>query len=199
MRRLLVIAILGLAVAAVVAWRSTRDSGDPSIAAPPVSAVTLVGDSLNVGVEPYLRALLPGWSLSMDDVVGRPTAIGVERVRAAGASLAPYVVISLGTNDQSTAVDQFRDFVSSVLGVAGPHRCVVWPSIYKRYERYDGFNDVLARMQSVNLQVVDWAGMLVETPSLLAPDGVHGSPDGYRARAEAIVEAMARCHASGVT
>ena len=42
-------------------------------------AVTLVGDSLNVGIEPYLREELDGWTVDAHDRVGRSTAGGCRR------------------------------------------------------------------------------------------------------------------------
>src|SRR5579859_6750240 len=37
-------------------------------------AVFALGDSLTVGIEPYLPALLPGWRVRFDAQVGRTTA-----------------------------------------------------------------------------------------------------------------------------
>lgn len=159
-----------------------------------------MGDSLNLGIEPALRETLPRWAFHADDVVGRATAAGVERLRAAGTSLAPYVVVSLGTNDPSSGVAAFRSDVSEALQFAGPRRCVVWATIRRDGTAYEEFNRVLraAAARNRNVRLVEWAEMIDKHPEWLASDGIHGSPDGYAARAEAVVGAMRSCHEAGV-
>jgi len=157
-------------------------------------AVSLVGDSLNVGVEPYLEQELAGWTIDTDDVVGRSTETGVEHLREKGASLGRYVVISLGTNDPSGAVDAFRTDIEQVLGLARG-RCVVWATIHRDGDAYAPFNGALETEAAANrnLRLVDWTSMLAAHPEWLAADGIHATPDGYRARAAAIVSAMRGC------
>jgi lysophospholipase L1-like esterase len=164
------------------------------------SKVLLVGDSLNVGIEQNLRDRLPRWQVSADDEIGRPTATGVERLRAAGASLAPYLVLSLGTNDSASEVDAFRGDVAEALRIAGPNRCVVWATIHRDGNADDSFNGVLraAATRNRNVRLVEWAEMIDKHPEWLALDGIHGNPDGYAARAEAVVAAMRSCHEAGI-
>ena len=158
----------------------------------------MVGDSLNLGTEPSLRDALPRWTFRTDDVVGRSTATGLERLRT--TALAPYVVISLGTNDPSSEVDAFRAAVAEALQIAGPRRCVVWATIHRDGNAYDPFNDVLdaATRGNRNLRLIEWAQMVDKHPDWLAFDGVHGSSDGYAARAEAVIAAMRSCHGDGL-
>lgn len=201
-RRLLLTIALGTAAAvgfslALVAHRRA----DARHALPlPRSAVSLVGDSLNLGVEAPLQQALPGWDFHADDVVGRSTATGIERLRSAGASLAPYVVVSLGTNDPASSVAAFRRDVREALRIAGPRRCVIWSTIHRDGNAYDAFNQALAAVDGRrwNLRLVDWERMIAAHPEWLAADGVHGSPDGYSARAASIVDAMRLCHDFGV-
>ena len=157
----------------------------------------MVGDSLNLGTEPLLRDALPRWTFRTDDVVGRSTATGLERLRA--ATLAPYVVISLGTNDPVSEVEAFRAAVADALQIAGPNRCVIWATIHRDGNAYDPFNDVLraATDRNRNLRLIEWAQMIDKHPDWLAYDGIHGNPDGYAARAEAVLGAMRSCHAAG--
>jgi hypothetical protein len=193
MRRLTILLLAVIVVAAaglaLAAWHDTKS------AALPPGTLTLVGDSLNVGVEPFLRAQLPGWTIHADDEVGRPTAAGVDHLRVAGTTVAPYVVVSLGTNDPSDAVAAFRASVGEVLALAGPDRCVVWPTIHRDGNAYDGFAAVLrdAADRNRNLRLVDWAALVDAHPDWLAADGIHGSPLGYRERARAIVEQLRLC------
>ena len=98
---------LVLAVAITAAIVVARQVDDES-SATTTGAVTLVGDSLNVGIEPYLAKELPGWRVDAHDTVGRATAEGVDELRARRRSLAPVVVVSLGTNDAEGSEDEFR-------------------------------------------------------------------------------------------
>ena len=200
-RRFLLILALGLGVALVAAAVVARDRHRSHQATPlPPSAVSVIGDSLNLGIEPALREALPGWAFHADDVVGRPTATGLEHLRAAGSSLAPYVVISLGTNDPSSAVDAFRSDVAEALRLTGANRCVVWATIHRDGNAYAPFNEVLraAAERNRNVRLVEWAAMIDKHPDWLGFDGIHGNPDGYVARAEAVVAAMRSCHEAGV-
>jgi hypothetical protein len=195
-RRNLFIGLLALVAAGVAAESVAHPLG---IARRPEThlvrgTVSLVGDSLNVGVEPYLEEELAGWRIETDDVVGRSTETGVEHVRALGAALGRYLVVSLGTNDSRDGVDAFRAAVARVLEVAGG-RCVVWATIHRDGDAYAPFNDVLraAAAADHNLRLVEWTSMLDAHPDWLTADGVHATSDGYRARAAAIVTAMRGC------
>jgi len=190
--RIVVIGLVLVASAAVaLGWQHRANA--PATPAP--SRVSLVGDSLNVGVEQYLRNELPGWQIDADDEVGRSTAVGLERLHAAGTGLAPYVVVSLGTNDPSQGVDAFRADVAEALRLAGGSRCVVWVAIRRDGDAYEAFNAVLRGIAGAarNLRVVDWPALVEEHPEYVASDGVHATPDGYRVRARAIADALRGC------
>jgi hypothetical protein len=154
--------------------------------------VVLVGDSLNVGTAPYLRDELPGWAVRNDSVVGRQTDEGL----AALANLpgAEPVVGSLGTNDAHDAA-AFADDVRRALRVAGPGRCLVWATIWRDGEPDDAFNDVLRDVATAdrNLRLLEWAAMVAHDRTLLAPDGLHGSPEGYAARAAEAARLVRDC------
>ena len=62
------------------------------------------GDSLAVGMQPYLNQFLPGWTISVDARIGRPLAEGMSRL-AAGAAQSKQTVyaFSLFTNDDANA------------------------------------------------------------------------------------------------
>jgi lysophospholipase L1-like esterase len=195
---LLLILAVGVVVAVALVIRDRRHAQQAT--ALPRSAVSMVGDSLNLGTEAPLREALRQWRFRTDDVVGRDTATGIERLRAEEPSLAPYVVISLGTNDPSSSVDSFRADVAAVLSIAGPRRCVIWATIHRDGHAYDAFNDVLraAAARNRNVRVVEWSAMIDKQPKWLAFDGIHGNPDGYAARAAAVVAAMRSCNAAGI-
>ena len=191
--RIVVIGLLAVVVAGVVVSQITRRGSSKPALAP--GEVSLVGDSLNVGVEPYLEEDLRGWQINADDELGRSTAIGIERLKAKGATLAPYVVVSLGTNDPVGAVDAFRSSVADALRVAGSDRCIVWATIHRDGDAYEPFNEVLraAASRNRNLRLVEWTSMVRDHPDWLVGDGIHGSAAGYRARAHAVVDALQAC------
>lgn len=193
--RIVVIGLLAIAVAVVaILYFERRSTSKPALQP---GEITLVGDSLNLGVEPYLRNELRRWLIDADDELGRSTAIGVEHLKAKRASLAPYVVVSLGTNDPVEVVDSFRADVAEVLHLAGSNRCVVWVTIHRNGDAYEPFNEALraAASRNRNLRLVEWTSMIRAHPDFLMADGIHGSPAGYRARARAIVDALRTCPA----
>lgn len=196
MRRSLVpslVVVLAIAVG-VAAFAVTRDDGG---AAHGTGSVTLVGDSLNVGIEPYLAKELPGWRIDAHDRVGRATPEGIDELRRLSAGLGRAVVVSLGTNDPDGSEAEFRRLVSEAIAIAGPDRCLVWATIVRDGARRTGFDDVLERARSEhgNLRLVDWAGMVEQDRSLLAGDAVHGTPEGYARRAEETARAIRSCPA----
>jgi hypothetical protein len=188
----LVTLIVVVVVAAAAAFVLLRDDDAPTSR---TGSLTMVGDSLNVGVEPYLEEQLPGWRIDMDDVVGRGSDDGIEALAGLGSELGAVVVVSLGTNDPQEDAEGFRADVRDLLSRAGPGRCVVWATVW-RDGANEAFNDVLAdeAHENPNLRLVEWHEMVAEHPEWLIGDGVHGSPEGYAARAEATAGVARECH-----
>jgi hypothetical protein len=184
----LVIATAIVTATVLVASRDDEQTTD-------LGAATLVGDSMNVGTDPYLREALSGWRIDAHDRVGRTTAEGVEQLRALGGAVAPVVVVSLGTNDADGSEDEFRALVGDVLRLAGPGRCVVWATIVRGGAPRAGFNDVLEEAAAAHrqLRLLDWAMLVEHDESLLAGDLVHGTPDGYVRRAEETARIARTC------
>jgi hypothetical protein len=183
---------VAIAVAALAVLRDDSGSQVPG-------AVTLVGDSLNVGVEPYLGEELPGWRIDAHDRVGRATSEGIDELRALGPRLAPVVVVSLGTNDPDGSESAFREGVAEALELVGADRCLVWATIVRDGSPRTGFNDVLsqARASHPNVRLVDWAAIVADESALLADDLVHGTPDGYARRAEETARMIRACPRAG--
>jgi lysophospholipase L1-like esterase len=184
--------VLVVAIAAAIVL--ARHNDDESTATD-TGSVTLVGDSLNVGVEPYLAQELAGWRVDAHDRVGRATNEGSDELRARRASLAPVVVVSLGTNDAEGTEDEFRALVDDAIRIVGPSRCLVWVTIVRDGEERSGFDEVLrdAAAAHSNVRLVEWASLVEEDPSLLAGDRVHGTPEGYARRAEETARAIRAC------
>lgn len=157
-------------------------------------SVLVVGDSLAVGVEPHLAGALPGWDIETLARTGKHTSEGVAEIISRG-ELPGTLVVSLGTNDDPSDTAGFASRVGAVLDAAGPSTCVVWVNIVRppyAGVSYAGYNKVLARAyaSSPNLVLVDWAGLASADPGLLAPDGVHATPEGYARRAQAVAQAV---------
>jgi hypothetical protein len=187
--------LLAVALAAGV-YALVRDDGEGDRTS---GTVTLVGDSLNVGIEPYLADELAGWKLDRHDLVGRATPEGVDVLASLRRGLAPVVVVSLGTNDPDGSEDAFRALVRRAIDLVGPGRCLVWATVVREGEPRSGFNDVLAdaAAEHRNVRLVDWAAMVAEAPTLLAADAVHGTPDGYAQRANETARRVRACAVSG--
>lgn len=185
--RTLLLVLVAVAAAVVAGCGESAPSRTGSVA--------LVGDSLNLGLEPYLRHDLRGWPMIADDVVGRQTREGIGALAAAGARLAPTVVISLGTNDPPDDAAGFARHVGEVVRLAGPGRCIVWSTIWRDGAPLEPFNRILREQAQANrrFQVVEWASMVQEHPDWLAPDGLHGSETGYLKRASAVAAAVRSC------
>jgi GDSL-like Lipase/Acylhydrolase family len=183
---------LALILAVAIAAAAFFVSRDERTAA---GSVTLVGDSLNVGTEPYLREELAGWTIDAHDRVGRSTAEGIAELRSLGGTAAPIVVVSLGTNDAHGSENEFRQLVAQAVELVGPERCLVWATIVRDGTARDGFNEVLAdaAAEHVNVRLVDWAAIVADDPSALGPDAVHGTPDGYALRASGTSRAIRAC------
>jgi hypothetical protein len=193
----LFLSFLLLAVAAaVVVVLATGEEEDA--AAGDTGRLTLVGDSLNVGTDPWLREELPRWDIDAHDHVGRTTAEGIEVLRERGAALAPVVVVSLGTNDLDGTEADFREHVEEAVEIVGPDRCLVWATVARGGER-SGFNEVLRDAASAhgNIRLVEWAALVVENPELLEFDLVHGTPDGYARRAAETARTVRTCPDKG--
>ena len=189
---LLLVLTVAIAVAAFAVLRERGGAGEGT------GPVTLVGDSLNVGIEPYLADALPGRRIDAHDRVGRATPEGIEELRRLRATLAPVVVVSLGTNDADGSEAEFRRLVAEAIGIAGPRRCIVWATILRDGEPRDGFNRVLEEASSRSgVRLVDWARMAVDDGSLLAADRVHGTPEGYARRAEETARVVRSCPGHG--
>jgi lysophospholipase L1-like esterase len=154
-----------------------------------------LGDSLSVGAAPHLQTRLSNYRITRVHDVGLHAYDAASIVAARRGSLPPVLVVSAGTNDDPRIVSTFWRSVARIVALAGPERCVVWPTIVRPPAvgaSYAGLNHALRRVAArhANLVLVDWVGMVRRHPRWLSPDGVHVSPAGYRARGAAIARAV---------
>jgi len=158
--------------------------------APPSGPVYVLGDSLTVGMAPYLPALLPGRSVEIDGKTGRTATEGLDILATRKAPLPPTVVMALGTNDIESP-EEFTAVVNETMALLGPRR-VIWVNIAS--PRSQPFNVDLdaARTRYPNLEIIDWASVMAAHPEDLVADQIHNTDAGYRLRAEVIASALQR-------
>jgi hypothetical protein len=175
----------------------SRDDGPPPPRTLPRN-VLVVGDSLAVGMQEALQEALPGWRLRFEARIGRPLAEGM-RILAKEPDAPAILAISLFTNDSPTATGALEAAVRATAG--RPGGCAVWATIVRPPENgvsYAAANALLERLAgdpqlATGLHLADWSSAVAQEPALLAPDGVHGTPTGYRARAELYADAIRAC------
>jgi hypothetical protein len=166
-----------------------------SFLAPSAAAsVLVVGDSLEVGSAPHLRAALAGTAVEIDAERGRTSSAAV---RVLADRLRPeheVVVFPLGTNDLSA--DAFAASLAAAGQLAGG-RCLVVATIARRRPPAAELNRVVASFAARGeVQVADWRAAS-PAPGVLGRDGTHATGAGYALRASLLAEAVRGCQAGG--
>ncbi len=187
--------VAGLGVALVACLVTATSASGPTVALADPAQVLIVGDSLAVGMRPFLDEMIPDRQVTFDVRAGWTTPQGMEALRLDLTQYAPQtVVISLGTNDGSDA-HLFGDRIRRTLRGLPPYACVVWPAIIrpKRKGAYEGLNKELrkAALRDRRLTVINWDRMVTKGTVALR-DGIHPTPDGYRFRAHVTAAAVLR-------
>ena len=154
----------------------------------------VVGDSLDVGSAPHLRAALGGTAVEIDAEKGRTSTQGVavlaDRIRPEHE----VVVFPLGTNDLSA--DAFATSLASVAQLAGG-RCTVVATVVRRQPSASELNRVVASFAATGeVQVADWRAAAA-APGVLGRDGTHATGAGYALRASLLAEAVRGCLVGG--
>jgi lysophospholipase L1-like esterase len=162
--------------------------------------VFVVGDSLTVGTDPYLRAALHrrGWTLAAVNArVGRPVSEGFAVLRAHRATLPPVVLIALGTNNLGSSPQDVKTWLRTARSIVGT-RPVVWVNLClndAQQPRLRGFrtiNSALAKFAPrFGITVADWCGYAGRHGVTNGPDGIHYGPAAYRVRARFYAIALA--------
>ena len=164
-----------------------------ALAAPP--PVLVVGDSLAVGLEPYLGPLVAPRQVVWDARGGRTTPQGLVRLRAELRSVAPAaVLISLGTNDGPRPA-RFRSRIRRALRAIPAGTCVVWADLHRprwkgAYRRLNAVLEQEAR-RDPRLIVVRWS-RAVERRRVHLRDGIHPDAAGFDYRSELYARALER-------
>jgi hypothetical protein len=146
----------------------------------------IVGDSLAVGMSPYLKARLPG-RVDVDARVGRPLREGMWRLDSLGR--VRVLVVSLFTNDDPHNTADLRRAIANAKGHAD---CVVWGTVSRPPvggKSYEAANRIIRR----NTHEVRWARYVQRHPGVLGTDRVHPGPSGYRQLAKLYRAAVRTC------
>lgn len=171
------------------------------MAAPPEPSVGLLGDSIVSGASADLfTALSPDHpDLRISAVPGATIADMLPEAERMATDPPDIVVVDLGTNDawQGRPASQSAAELTAMTGLF-PEACLVLVTVTE-VATEPGYD--LAAAASLNAAirsragatVVDWAVTVAGDPSLLGPDGIHPTPAGNAALAEAVRAAVATC------
>jgi hypothetical protein len=156
-------------------------------------SVLVVGDSLAVGMRPFLIPLLGDRAVAWNARTGRTTPQGMQELRAMLPTVTPAtVVISLGTNDGPDPA-RFANRIRRILRMLPPQACVVWPSIIRppRKGPYVGLDGVLRRQarRDPRFHVPSWDYAVLRGEVLL-PDDVHPNQFGFLFRSRMVVRTI---------
>jgi len=161
--------------------------------------VLVVGDSLEVGTEPYLRRELGGIDLTVDARTSRPSDDGIAVLQGALRPQHDVVVFDLGTNDDPSDPGGLTANLETAAQIAGD-RCLVVATISRpplNGVTDDGLNAAVERFAAASgARVADWRSAASEA-GVLADDGVHATPAGYALRAGLVADAIRSCSAPG--
>jgi hypothetical protein len=156
--------------------------------------VLVVGDSLEVGSAPHLRAALGGTRVEIDAERGRTSSQGVGVLADLLRPDHEVIVFPLGTNDLSA--DAFAASLYAAAQLAGG-RCMVVATIARRRPPASELNRVVARFAATGeVQVADWRAAS-SAPGVLGRDGTHATGAGYALRASLLAEAVRGCLVGG--
>ncbi len=194
-RGTILMAIAGLTVMLAVGLPAGPPALGPATAHADPAQVLIVGDSLAVGMQPFLGEMIADREVTFAVRHGRTTPQGLLTLRQELQRFAPQtIVVSLGTNDGSDA-RVFAGRVRRTLLEVPPAVCVVWPAITRppRKGAYKALNRVLrdAARRDPRLTIINWDRM-VEKGTVALRDGVHPDADGYRFRAWVTAAAVRR-------
>ena len=156
-------------VAATVA--PTTAPPPPSTVPRPVPDVTVVGESVTLGADPTLRAVL-GQRVQVDAVEGRSFEQGIELIEllALAGRLTPTVVVHLGTNGVVPSGGLER-----IAQAVGPDRRLVLTTVRVARPWEGQVNDTIRGFVPTcpNCAIADWHGITGNQPGLTTDDGVH--------------------------
>jgi hypothetical protein len=146
-----------------------------------------VGDSLGVGTVRQLRPTTVGNTLDGDTRIGRSSTEGLAVLHSKLRRRHKIVIFDLGTNDGSAEL--LRRNLHRARTLIGERLMIVFTLNKPDAGPFNSAIRAFARAAE-NVFVIDWHSTAVDG-QLLAGDGIHASPSGYRRRA-ALVASLIR-------
>ncbi|MGM1049238.1 MAG: hypothetical protein ACQEXX_24300 [Bacillota bacterium] len=149
--------------------------------------ITVIGDSVLVGVEPYLKEALPG--IYVDGKVSRQMSQGetiVKELKSQG-KLGDRIIIHLGTNGPFS-----KKQLQSLLESLSDAKIVVLINtrVPKGWQDTVNTNIKEVAKQFSNVKVVDWYSASQGKDQYFYQDGVHLKSEGNKYFASLIVDAL---------
>jgi lysophospholipase L1-like esterase len=155
--------------------------------APAIDPVLYVGDSLGVGTVRQLRSSAAPGALDVDTRIGRSSTEGLEVLRSRLRPRHAVVVFDLGTND--TSAELLGRNLRRARTLTGQRPMIVFTLNKPAAGPFNRTIRAFGRSAD-NVFLVDWHST-ARRRHLLAGDGIHASPSGYRRRA-ALVSSLIR-------
>ncbi|GEM_PF-5244537 len=158
--------------------------------------VTIIGDSLTVGAQPYLQKMFP--AAVIIDKGSQPWSWGMDQLNVlkAQGKLYPTLVFAFGTNPPVGASD-----VDALLAAA-PGSKIILVTIYngKSPAYADQANNIFRLKAAANpsrIVIADWHAAVSAHPDWVGGDGVHATGTHYQDRANLIALAIAGAGSGG--
>lgn len=152
------------------------------------SAITAIGDSVMLGVSPYLEKSLPG--IHIDAVIGRQMRQADDLVPALKAQSridGGIIIIGLGTNGAFSKKD-----LDSLLDPLDSAKQILLVNTRVPRDWEQNVNDMLAKAAAQNPKVtlVDWYSASKDHPEYFRSDGVHLEPEGAAAYTSMLLQSI---------
>jgi hypothetical protein len=149
--------------------------------------VTFIGDSIGVGITPYLQKFYP--NLTVDAKVSRQFSEAKSIVSSLlqSGKLGPTVVIQLGSNGTIRESDMRK-----VIELIGSDRKIVFVNVQVPRTWCEGDNKVISKvcLDYTNTIIADWYGASINNSGYFYKDGVHPNKTGATAMAQLIADAI---------
>ncbi|WP_322906085.1 hypothetical protein [Paenibacillus campi] len=151
------------------------------------AGVTMIGDSLTLGIKPYLQERLP--NMIIDGKVGRQMSQADDEINrlSAQGKLGDYVIIELGTNGAFSS-KQLRSILKSLSNV----NRVLLVTARMPEQWQDTVNHTLIRVghEFTNVRMVDWYSASQGKEQYFYKDGTHLKPEGSRYYVSLLIAAL---------
>jgi lysophospholipase L1-like esterase len=171
------------------------------------SLVFAIGDSLTIGMSPYLpaRAAASGWAGIRIDAFksrGIRTKVGADPTTGLGAVTSMRQrfgdtdswIVALGTNDAGFSSGAGTQLIREMLDAIGPGHRVLWVNVHLPrtpgvQQAWNTALNQVAAERPDQLFVLDWASIAARQTGIMAFDGVHLTAGGYALMAAAVATA----------